>query len=224
MINRILAVGDSFTYGEELDDRASAWPIQLSRLTNSSVLNLGQKGGGNKQMIRNVIDTVCGNTRETEPFDLIVIGWTSPGRMEFADDCGIFDLWPGYGGTMFRKDGQNWRLELLDYINKYHNSEHIYQQYLFDVVMMQSFLNTQGIKYVMLNVCSNEYYHNTYYSKMRQRTSLIDPSGYLGWPTKGMAEWTDGCKRGPNGHFLEDGHKKVAIKLYEHIRNLGWLS
>ena len=52
----------------------------------------------------------------------------------------------------------------------------------------------------------------------------IDTKYFVGWPNEGMTEWTHGCKLGPRGHFLEDGHKKVTAKLYEHIRHLGWLS
>ena len=40
----------------------------------------------------------------------------------------------------------------------------------------------------------------------------------------GMIEWAEGCKKGPNGHFLEKGHQIVADRIYEHIRNLSWIS
>jgi hypothetical protein len=52
----------------------------------------------------------------------------------------------------------------------------------------------------------------------------INSANYLGWPNESMMEWTYGCTRGPNGHFLEDGHKRIADKINEHIRNLSWVS
>jgi hypothetical protein len=220
MIKNMLAVGDSFTYGEELADRTQAWPMRLAQGLKANVVNLGQPSGGNTQMVRKVIDFVVSG----EPVDLVVIGWTSPGRMEFADINGVFDIWPGYSGALFRASGQDWRLELLDYINKYHSPDYLYHKFLRDVVLMQSFLKERNIKYVMLSVVSNEYYHKTYYNSDSILPKQIDTDNYLGWPNEGMAEWTQGCKRGPNGHFLEDGHRKVTAKLYEHIRNLGWLS
>jgi len=223
MIKKILTVGDSFTYGEELANRKDAWPMVLSKLTKSNVVNQGVPGGGNKQMIRKVIDALSGYGPD-QNFDLVIVAWTSPGRTEYADADGIFDLWPGYLGNLFKRDNQLWRMELLEYINKYHDPEYIYQQYIFDVTLLQGLLKSQGVKYLMLNTGMNEYYHNTWYTKMKTRTSLIDPAYYIGWPTEGMTEWTQGCKKGPNGHFLEDGHNKVAAKLYEHIRDLGWLS
>lgn len=220
MIKNILAVGDSFTYGEELENREHAYPYYLAKGLKANVVNLGLPSGGNTQMIRNVIDYVVSG----EPVDLVIIGWTSPGRTEFADANGVFDIWPGYGGDLFRRDGQEWRLDLLNYINQYHDPKYLYTQFLYDVILLQDFLKQRNIKYVMLSVVSNEYYHKTFYNEDAALPKLIDAQHFLGWPSEGMAEWTNGCKRGPRGHFLEEGHRKVTAKLYEHIRNLGWLS
>ena len=52
----------------------------------------------------------------------------------------------------------------------------------------------------------------------------IDTTNYLGWPNESMMEWTYSAAQGPRGHFLEEGHAIVADKVYEHIRNIGWLS
>ena len=212
-------MGDSFTYGEELTDRNDSYAIQLGARLSANVVNEARPGSGNSRMIRNVISHVS-----QWPTDLVIIGWTSPGRQEFADADGVFDIWPGYGGNMFRNDGQTWRLELLDYINQYHDPRYIYQQYLIDVIMMQSYLKQRGIQYIMLQTVMNEYYHHTYYSGMKSLTNEIDAENFLGWPNEGMSEWTQGCRRGPNGHFLEAGHQRVTEKLYEHIRNKCWLA
>ena len=126
MIKNILAVGDSFTYGEELENRDNAYPYYLAKGLKAEVVNFAVPGGGNRQMLRKVIDYVLSG----EPLDLVVIGWTSPGRMEFADANGMFDIWPGYSGNLFKRDGQDWRMELLDYINKHHDPEYLYKHYL----------------------------------------------------------------------------------------------
>jgi hypothetical protein len=218
MIKNILAVGDSFTYGEELDNTDRAYPYHLSRGLKANIVNLAKPGSGNSRMIRNVIEYT-----DKFPTDLVIIGWSSPGRKEFADADGVFDLWPGYSGALYRAGGQTWRLELLDYINKYHDPEYIYQQYLIDVIMMQSYLKQRGIKYIMLQTVMNEYYHRTFHAGMKLLADQIDGEHFVGWPSEGMMEWTNGCKRGPNGHFLDDGHKQVTKKLYEHVKNKGWL-
>ena len=223
MIKNITAWGESFTYGEELTSKYDSYPYKLADLCNANVVNEGKPGSGNKRIIRRVLEILAGTAGEDSLPDLMVIGWSSPGRMEFADADGTYDIWPGYGGNIFKSGGQEWRMDLLNYINKHHNPEHIYKQYLQDVILLQNLLEHRRVKYVMMNTCSNEYYHKTWYSTMPKLSNLVNHSNYLGWPTEGMAEWTHGCKRGPNGHFLEDGHKRVAAKLYQHIKNNGWV-
>ena len=221
-INYILAVGDSFTYGEELTNReADCYVQQLANKLNAGyVNNLAKPGSGNRRMVRNVIEKVTSGV----PIDLVVIGWSSPGRMEFCDAAGFYDLWPGYSGNAITRDNHEWRRSLLEYINKHHDPEYLYKQTVLDIIMLQSFLKERGIKYIMLSTVANEYYHTVYYTKIRPLSTQVDAMYYPGWPTEGMAEWTTGCKRGEHGHFLEEGHKRVAVKLYEHIGNLGWVS
>jgi hypothetical protein len=184
-----------------------------------NIENMAKPGSGNRRMVRNVIEQVCSNPQ----IDLVIVGWASPGRMEFCDSAGFYDIWPGYRGNAFMRDDHVWRQEILDYINKHHDPEYLYKQTILDIIMLQSFLKDRGIKYLMLTTVANEYYHTIYYSKVPELSKQVDPTYYPGWPTEGMAEWTNGCKRGPNGHFLENGHKQVADKLYEHIRTLGWI-
>jgi hypothetical protein len=215
----ILAVGDSFTFGEELADRDNAWPFLLGKSLNAEVVNMAKPGSGNKRMIRYVMEYVA--TVDTP--DLVVVGWSSPGRMEFADEDGFFDLWPGYSGRAFMNE-QPWRIDLLNYMDRHHNDEYLYKQYLLDVILLQSFLEKQNIKYIMLRTVGNEYYHQTYYKETKPLSDLISAETYLGWPNQGMAEWTQGCARGAGGHFLDEGHQRVADKINEHIRNLGWIS
>jgi hypothetical protein len=60
-------------------------------------------------------------------------------------------------------------------------------------------------------------------NNITQLAEQIDTNYFLGWPNDQMVEWTYGCAKGPGGHFLEDGHRKVAEKINEHIRSLGWI-
>ena len=222
MINRLVVAGDSFTYGEELDNRENdCWAAQLASMLNiPNVENLAKPGSGNKLIVRSIVEQVCCGI----PPDLVIIGWTSPGRMEFADHRGIYDIWPGYSGAGLWNTGQDWRLEQLNFINKYHDPKYLYNQYLIDIILLQSFLKQKNIKYLMMTTVANEFYHRTFMHQMHPLVEQVDSTYYVGWPTAGMAEWTQGCKKGPNKHFLEDGHKRVAEKLNEYIRNIGWVS
>jgi hypothetical protein len=218
---RILSVGDSFTYGEELVDQQSAWPYRLGDKYHAEVINLGEPAASNDKIVRKTLDYLINNGGT---IDLVVIGWASPGRSEFADEFGYYDIWPGYQGTLFIKDGHNWRLNLCGYISKYHNREFYYIKYIQQIILLQSFLNTLGIKYIMLDVLHNDYYKKNIKELRDNYVNLIDKDKFLGFDSKGMCEWAYGCKKGLNGHFLEEGHQIVADKIYDHIRHLGWFS
>jgi hypothetical protein len=220
----LLTAGDSFTYGDELTDLQSAWPHLLGKKINADVVNIGKPASSNDKIFRMIFEYLI--TFNNPKPDLVVIGWTSPGRIEFADDIGYYDVWPGYSGNLFIKDGCTWRQELADYISTYHNSEYFHKKFLQQVITMQTFLTSKGIKYIMLNTVQNEYYkqHSIKVPDGSEYFSEVDKTQFLGFNKEGMVEWVEGCKKGPNGHFLEDGHRIVADRIYEHIRHLGWFS
>ena len=75
----------------------------------------------------------------------------------------------------------------------------------------------------MLDAFSNRYVKEIQ-SNFIDLIENIDKTYYIGWPDKTMMQWTYGTPIGVRGHFLEEGHAIVADKIYEHIRNLGWVS
>lgn len=216
---KLLTVGDSFTYGEELSDRTSAWPQQLANRLGYELINLGQPSASNDKILRTALDHLVADTP-----DLVVIGWSNIGRSEHADEFGYYDVWPGYQGNLFVRDGCTWRNELVDYVSRYHNAEAIHRKFIQQVLLLQSYLKLHGVKYVMLNIMQNEYYKKKNFSGQQQFFGQVDAEHFLGFNQSGMMEWTYGKPQGPNGHFLEEGHQIVANKIYEHIRNIGWLS
>jgi len=219
-MKRMLAVGDSFTYGEELSDRTSAWPQLLATKLSVELLNLGQPSASNDNILRKTID----QTIIDPDIDFVVIGWSNIGRSEYADEFGYYDVWPGYQGNLFKRDGTNWRSDLVDYVSRYHNSEAIHKKFIQQVILLQSYLQSRGIKYIMLNIVQNEYYKKKHFDGQLKYFEQVNKDYFLGFNESGMVEWTYGCAKGPNDHFLEEGHKIVADKIYEHIRSLGWLS
>jgi len=216
----MLAVGDSFTYGEELSDRTSAWPQLLATKLSVELLNLGQPSASNDNILRKTID----QTIIDPDIDFVVIGWSNIGRSEYADEFGYYDVWPGYQGNLFKRDGTNWRSDLVDYVSRYHNSEAIHKKFIQQVILLQSYLQSRGIKYIMLNIVQNEYYKKKHFDGQLKYFEQVNKDYFLGFNESGMVEWTYGCAKGPNDHFLEEGHQMVADKIYEHVRSLGWLS
>ena len=220
---KIVTAGDSFTYGEELADLNSAWPFVLAKLCgDATCVNLGKPAASNDKIIRLLMSHLMA-TDQVMP-DLVVIGWTSAARIEWADDYGTYDVWPGYGGNLFTRDSATWRRDLVDYISKFHSSAYIHQRFLQQVILMQSFLESKGIRYVMLNTIQNEYYKKSFFPEQPWYFEHVNKTNFLGFDKEGMAEWTHEVKKGPHHHFLEEGHQIVAKKVYEHIRDLGWVS
>ena len=209
---RLLTVGDSFTYGDELGDRNNAWPFVLGNKLNYTVTNLALPSKSNTYILRTVVEHGI-------DYDLIVIAWSHFARVEYGDKQGVYDIWPGNIGAFFTGE-LSYRKELIDYINRHHDDRYLYTQYLLNIILLQNFLKQHNKKYVMIDAFGNDKVR--YLNKTLSQ--LIEKDYFLGWPTETMMEWAYGTPRGPNGHFLEQGHEIVADKIYEYIRHLGWIS
>jgi hypothetical protein len=212
---KLLSVGDSFTYGEELTDRALSWPYVLGQCLGYEVTNLGQPGSGNTQIIRKVLENI-------NNYDLIVIAWSHYARTEFADENGVYETWPG--ANLAIHNFLPYRKEIVNYITKYHNDLYFYQQYLINVLLLQGYLLQHKQRYLMVNSFGNNWNDFKDKNNITQLADQIDTNYFLGWPNNQMVEWAYGCPQGPGGHFLEEGHQRVADKINEHIRHLGWVS
>ena len=208
---KLLTVGDSFTYGEELRNLNNAWPYLLGNKLGYAVDNLAKAGSGNTRMIRHAVEQI-------NNYDLIIIAWSHFARTELADENGFYDLWPGCS-TLPHKEFSSWRSDVINYYSKHHNDQYLYNQYLINIVLIQQYLKFNNKKYIMLDT-----FGNNNYRKNNTVVDQIDPTYYVGWPTTTMMEWTHRTPQGPKGHFLEQGHAIVADKIYEHIRHLGWFS
>jgi lysophospholipase L1-like esterase len=208
---KLLAVGDSFTYGEELSDINNAWPFLLGKKLGYEITNLAKPGSGNTRMIRHAVEQI-------NNYDLIVIAWSHFARTELADENGFYDIWPGCS-ALPHKEFSSWRSDVINYYSKHHNDQYLYNQYLINIVLIQQYLKFNNKKYIMLDT-----FDNNNYRKNNTVVDQIDSTYYVGWPTTTMMEWTYRIPQGPNGHFLEQGHEIVANKIYEHIRHLGWIS
>jgi lysophospholipase L1-like esterase len=208
---RLLTVGDSFTYGEELSDVNNAWPFLLGKKLGYEITNLAKPGSGNTRMVRHAVEQI-------DNYDIIIIAWSHFARTELADESGFYDLWPGCSSLPHKKFSP-WRSEIIEYYSRHYNDQYLYNQYLINIVLLQNYLKSQNKKYLMLDT-----FNNNSYRKDNEVSNQIDQTYYIGWPDETMMEWTYNTPQGPGGHFLEQGHEQVADKIYEYIRNLSWVS
>lgn len=217
-MTKLVTFGDSFTYGDELEDRTSAWPQQLANKLGYQLINYGQSGTCNDSMLRKLVEFLS-DPIESDDVGLVVIAWSNPGRKEYADESGVFTIWPGARPDRFWKY-QPWREDLVDYINEYHNSEWLCKNYLINVISAQAILKERNIPYLMLDIMFNQYYKTLHLVPLAPMVNLVDAKNYIGWNNSGMAEWVGKrIKRGPGGHFLEEGHQIVADKIYNYYEN-----
>jgi hypothetical protein len=211
-MKKLLALGDSFTYGEELVDRSNAWAYQVGRRFNLDVVNLGQPGGSNYRALRLLLE------QNIDDYALILIGYSHYDRLELADECGVYDSWPGGRRRKFREEAP-WRAQIIDYITVHHDDDYLYRQYLMQIILTQSYLKHHNTPYIMMDAFGNHKAPQRFLKENSHIVSSVDTNHFIGWPNETMAEWTAGLPQGPGGHFLEEGHEVVSQKIISFIKD-----
>jgi hypothetical protein len=225
MIKKVLTVGCSFTYGEELQyPHVSSWPALLGYQNKWKVANLGKGGGSNDRNIRIVFEEIKNN------YDLIIVAWTTCNRFEINSTNNNGTSTPitpiDMSINMAAKMQCGWA---LGYYANHHDRFYSYQKWLRQIVLLQSYLKQRNQKYIFCNTFGiwsdlNEVSYEDFMPKLSDLTDQIDSEYYVEWPKWGMLDWMGDCPKGPGGHPLELGHQRIAEKINEHIRHLGWVS
>jgi len=211
---RLYAVGDSFTYGQELDNpEQSCWARLVANSIGYDLINDGRPGVSNEYMVKKTMQAVS----EIKP-DLVIVSWTSAGRTEFADEWGAYDIWPGCSSRVFDDPVLDYRKQLIKYITLYNNEEHEYRRWLRQVILLQSFLKSNNVDYRFVSAFDNQRRNKRYQMHNLGYIDMIDLDKFIGWPHQGLVEWAYGTPQGPGGHPLEEGHKRIAEKIIEALR------
>lgn len=229
----IYCIGDSFTAGDELPGwpdnfdcvnnpyptHPLAWPSLLGKKLDHPIKNLGRGGCGNTRIVKRAIDVV------DEKPEIVIISWSDIKRIEMADDLCVFDYWQGRNTLRMKLGGV--REDLVKWVTVHQNNKDIdkwyYAAWLRQIILLQAYFTANNQRYIML---SSSPYHPYFKFSTEVETlfNKVDSTHFLGWPKDSMIEWAYGKPKGPQGHFLEEGHELVAGKIYEHIRRLGWVS
>ncbi len=210
---KLLTVGDSFTYGLELPDpRTQAWPILLANDIGYELTNISYGGASNDMMYRECMSRII-----SDDYDIIIVGWTDPGRLEVTLDgrpCSI-----NYSPRM--KQMFPW---IKEYYKKNHSDELAYQRTMCMILGLQSLLKQKNKKYVFCSAFGMQELNRRFSVQSKHLQHEVDACYYIDWPLNGIIEWMGDCEKGPNGHPLELGHRRIKEKIHEHIRHLGWVS
>ena len=216
IMKKLYTVGDSFTYGEELEDRNNAWPHVLGKQLGYKVINEGRRGTGNHFFVKRTINAVI----EHAP-DLIVVGWTSCGRQEFNDMHGAFTIWPGCSEYAYwlnpdqAKDVD--RPSIARWLTMYSEPVYEFRNWIRQVILLQSFLKQNNVEYRFVNTFDNLGLIYQLDHRADDLIGMIDTTKFVGWPTTQMVEMMGDAPKGPDGHPLELGHQRIAEAIHAHI-------
>jgi hypothetical protein len=173
-----------------------AWPELIP-----NTVNIAQSGASNDYICRSTVNYIENLSNKV---NAVIIAWTSPNRIEL----GHRHITP----TSQRKYGN-----LVDTVYEVWDEWWAYNKFISQVKMMAGYLKSQGMPFLFVSTFDIQNYKDN-------KAIWRMPEEYLGWPNEGIVEWMGDCPKGQGGHPLEQGHIKIALKINEHIGNLGWLS
>jgi hypothetical protein len=218
---KILAIGCSFTYGMELPDcppstfyvgkdaSKLAYPALLANKLNAELTNLSLPGGSNSRTFRVAMDE---STKKQ--YDLVICQWTDISRLDIRYNQNDF---PVTANSRWLDRDFPW---IKEYFKNHYDDSHSYQTWITQVIALQNYFKSTDQRYLFANMVPMR---NTVDKEFQHLIKQIDTDYYIGWPHYAMVDWMGNCPKGPGGHPLELGHKRIADKIYEHIRTLGWL-
>jgi hypothetical protein len=172
-----------------------AWP---SLITGTE--NIATPGASNDHILMSTMEYVFRMQFGTLP-EYAIIAWTSPNRIDIS------------GKHLTPTSGAKYGSDLVDAVFKDWDETWARKKFLYQTHLLGIFLRRYEIPYVYVSSFDIQTW--------APETSL---DNWLGWPKEGIVEWMGDCPKGPGGHPLELGHQRIAKKINEHIRNLGWIS
>jgi lysophospholipase L1-like esterase len=172
-----------------------AWPSLIS-----NTINLATPGASNEHILYSTMDYLLKMQLAPYPPKYAIIAWTSPNRISVCEKHLTPSSGAKYGQTLVDEVFRDWD-------EKWARERFLYQQHL-----LGTWLERMQIKYLYVST----------FDIQTWATGNLD--NWLGWPNEGIVEWMGDCPKGPGGHPLELGHQRIAEKINEHIRHLGWVS
>ena len=133
MIKRLYAIGDSWTYGDELESpETQSYTYLLSQEFDCKLINKSVCGGPNDWMFRKTIEWV-GSQKNYDDI-VVIIGWSSVNRRE--------ENYKIYHGA-YQDDGIDKFI-----FTKLYNDELAHYKSICYMVTLQEFLKSKNIKYL----------------------------------------------------------------------------
>jgi hypothetical protein len=201
MYKRLLAFGDSFTYGYDLPDcvdcpSKKTYAALLADWLEIPYFCHAVGSNSNQGISRSILDSDVTDT------DLVLIMWTFEARQDF-----LFDGNRGWSSVLPNKNDS-----FADFFFKNIDKSDEYFAYLShkEIYLIQNFLKQKNVQHINLSTVSSIYksigYRNTALSKLIDTESWLElpgPEGFYNWAlAKNL------IVRG-GGHANEEAHKQL---------------
>lgn len=213
----ILTIGCSFTQGCELPKpHHDAWPFVLGRKLNVDVRNLGSGGSGNDYMFRTAIEETA-----KSKYDIVIVQWSEPSRTE------VWNIEQNKPISITATSQWNRRYSWVkEYYKFNYNDLFRHRMWFSSILALQEYFKSINQRYIFVNLAGfnpNGYWVD-YAEPLEHLWNKFDTERFLGWPHEGLLEIQGDCPLASGGHPLELGHQRIAEKIYDYIRNIGWVS
>jgi hypothetical protein len=216
MKKRLLTVGCSFTYGEELTNPESqSWSALLAEEFKYELTNLGKCGGSNDYIFRTAVEYTV-----DERYDLIIVQWTEPSRVEVWNECKNAPV-----NVSANPNGEFIVDHLLPWVKAYYkysyNEQFAFRNWAVKILTLQHYFNSINQPYCMVGVSGlNPKGHwRNFREQLRHLWNQVNAEHYIGWPHIGLKDWYISEPVGSGQHPLESGHRKIADEIAKHIRH-----
>lgn len=211
-INKIVASGCSFTFGEELTNPAEqAWPVLVAKNFNAGVENLSWPGSGNEHIANQIIDYCsCNNISDT----LFVVMWSHFSRQLFCRPehhkflRHISVSWP----AAYDQDLKN----LL--FTKYYNETYLFKKTLTQIILLQNFFKANNCSYIMCTSMKNSV-PDAIHEDLNALIDMIDKNKYKGFLKDSFDSLTSSEYREAKGHPDARAHKQMADIITQWIKD-----
>lgn len=222
---KILVLGDSNTFGAELSDLPTkhfgpygndyvdpegqtricppsqhAWPTLLAQRLGCEVSNQSLIGGSNDRIFRLAMEQTL-----LDQWDLVICAWTAVDRFDFA--TGKRDL----ALSVKCHFSFDW---IKQFVALHYTSERADTNFVTKLIALQSYFAYKKQPYLFVKSCAIDLHPS-----VKALEDKIDLTYCIDWD-RDFHNWTKLDPRGSDGHFLEQGHRTVADKMYQYVSNL----
>lgn len=211
-INKIVASGCSFTFGEELSSpEQEAWPVILANKFDANVMNLGCPGASNEH-IANAIIEYCSTNDVTNT--LFVIMWSHFSRQTFCRPENhkflrhISISWP----AAYDKDLK----DLL--FTKYYNENYLFKKTLIQMILLQNFFKANNYPYIMCTAMAHTT-PDSIHEDIIPLVNMIDKTKYKGFSEDSFDSLTTPAYRALKGHPDAKAHNEMANIITQWIED-----